>query len=330
MTPPPARAFQARILHALAGGEGALSSIQTARLADDVDPRRAAEALEELEESGLVGVDEGGIVRRGWRGSPLDAQDVASRLRTRGLGRPLEIHAVVGSTNDLVLDRAVHGAPPGLVVAAELQTAGRGRRGRTFESLPGLGLWSTTLLPAPDDPAAAPRLSIVAAIAVAESIEDLTDASPVVKWPNDVRLSGRKVCGVLVEARSRGRALFPVAGIGINVHHLPADFPPELRGTAASVEEITGVAVARGALLAAMLSRLEDLLDRERSGRLELAAVFAPRDETLGRDVVLETDAGRWEGRGAGLAADGALRLDVPGRGTMEFHAGEATVRAVA
>lgn len=312
------REAQAGVLHALAAAGGALPE---ARLA-------AGEAvLADLVAARLVTRGDGRLAL-GPRGSPLSAADVTRRLRTRTLGRPLEIHAALGSSNDAVLERAAAGAAPGLVIGAELQTAARGRRGRSFDARPGLGLWISALLPAPEDPAAAPRLSLLVALAVADAVEEVAGVPAGLKWPNDVRLSGRKVCGVLVEARSRGRALWPVAGIGMNVHHADDDFPPELAGTAISVEAAAGQRVQRGALLAALLGRLEERLDASRPGGADLAAAWAPRDELAGRDVVVERDEDVLEGRGAGVAPDGSLLVEVPGRGTVAVRAGLARVRA--
>jgi BirA family biotin operon repressor/biotin-[acetyl-CoA-carboxylase] ligase len=318
-------AARARVLHALAQAGGAVSLRALAR---QTAPPDLTAAIAELERAALVETGSDGVVRAGSRGSLLSAADVLGRLRTRRLGRMLEVHAVLGSTNDEAFARSAGGGPPGLTICAELQTAGRGRRGRTFESAPGLGLWCSVVLPVPADPSSAPRLSLAAGLAVCAAVEASAGVRPAVKWPNDVRLSGRKVCGVLVEARSSGASFFAVAGIGINVHHRQEDFPEELRGIAAGLEAMTARGVSRGGLLANLLEALETRLDEEAAGRLDLPSAFAPYDELAGRDVVVETPAGPREGRGAGIARDGALLLSVPGAGTLALSAGDATIRS--
>lgn len=320
------REIQAGILHALGAAGGTLPEA-AAVAAADADEDRCEAAIEDLAAAGLV-TRGAGRVTIGPRGSALSAADVERRLRTRLLGRPVEVVAVLGSSNDAVLERAAAGAAPGLVLGAELQTAARGRRGRSFDARPGLGLWTSTLLPAPGDPAQAPRLSLLVALAVAEALEETAGIPAGLKWPNDVRLRGRKACGVLVEARSRGRALWPVAGIGINVHHRDDEFPADLAGSAVSVESAAGRPVERAALLAAVLGRLEERLDRERAGGVRLESEWSARDELAGRDLVVERDDDVLEGRGAGIAPDGSLRVDVPGRGTVAVRAGLARVRA--
>jgi len=313
----------AELLRALGARGGA---VPLAAAAPTVPADRLEAALAALSDRGLAELGPDGVLRAGPRGSLLSEPEVERNLRTARFGRPLEIRAAVGSTNDEVMARAVAGAAPGLVIAAELQTGGRGRHGRTFDSRPGLGLWSTTLLPAPADPGAAPRLSLLAALAVAEASAELTGCDVGLKWPNDVRIGGRKVCGVLVEARSIGRALHVVAGIGWNIHHAPEDFPPALRDTAASLESASGRHVERSAALARMLERLEAIVEEERAGGVDLPARFAAHDDLRDREVRLESADGAEAGVARGVDDAGRLLLDVPGRGIVTIRSAGAAL----
>ncbi|HMB69217.1 MAG TPA: biotin--[acetyl-CoA-carboxylase] ligase, partial [bacterium] len=206
-------------------------------------------------------------------------------------------------------------------------TEGRGRRGRRFDSRPGLGVWSTTHLDAPPDPADAPRLSLVAALAVAAAVEELGGVRPALKWPNDVLLRGRKVCGVLVEARSVGGRVYPVAGIGLNVHHRAEDFPPEIRDLAGGLEEIGGRRQDRSRVLATVLRRLEEVLEEDRAGALDLPARFGALDALRDRPVELRERDGVRTGVARGIDAEGRLRLEADGRVTP-VRGGEVTLRA--
>jgi BirA family biotin operon repressor/biotin-[acetyl-CoA-carboxylase] ligase len=313
--------YPARVLHALAEAGGELPVAALEGVVHEDIRAMVIRALEDLVE---LGAD--GVLRPGPNGSLLSVRDVEARLTTRWLGRPLEIRAEVGSTNDVVLERADAGAEPGLVVVAERQCRGRGRQGRAFDSTTGLGLWSSSLLPAPAHPSLAPRLSLVAGLAVAAAVEDVAGVRPALKWPNDVRLDGRKICGILVEARTVAGRVFPVAGIGLNVHHSPDDFPPELRDGAGSVEMACGRRTERAVLLAALLARLEELVEEEAAGRLDLPARFAACDEWAGRRVRVRTADADLTGHALGVAEDGALRLDVPGQGIVRLRSGEATL----
>ncbi len=322
------RDIQARLMRRLACAGGALPVADA--LSELPSGGEAIEGgLADLERAGLVGLGPDGIVRVGARGSLLIAADVA-RHRSKGfLGNPLEIEAAVASTNDLVLERAVAGAAPGLVVAAELQTSGRGRRGRFFDSAPGLGLWFSVLLEEPVDAASAPRVALVAGLAVAEAIEAETGASPRLKWPNDVRISGRKVCGILVEARTVGRRIFPVAGIGVNVHHRSDEFPPDLREVAGSVESTTGVRPDRARLLGRILDRLEVRMADDAAGGLDLPALFAPRDDLEGREIEVHEGDAVTRGTACGLDGTGRLRVRLADGEMVALHGGEASLRPV-
>jgi len=259
-------------------------------------------------------------------GSALSGPDV-ERLRRDGvLGRRTEVLESVGSTNDAVFERAAAGAEPGLVVCAEEQTAGRGRLGRSFDSRPGLGIWASVLLEPPSDPEDTPRLSLLAGLAVAAAVEAETGAVCGLKWPNDVLVAGRKVCGILVEARTVAGRTIPVAGIGINVHHRGEDFPPELRERAGSLESTTGRRIDRTRLLARLLGELETFLEADRGRRLDLPTRWAERDELSGREVAVRGAGTNVRGRAIGIAGDGSLLLRVPGEGTRAIRSGEVTV----
>jgi BirA family biotin operon repressor/biotin-[acetyl-CoA-carboxylase] ligase len=163
-------------------------------------------------------------------------------VTTSFLDVPLERHASLPSTNDEALRRAEEGAPSGLVVFAETQTAGRGRQGRSWNDVSGASLaFSAVLRPTIPLPQY-PLLAIAMACAVAEAGEELTGKPFTVKWPNDVLLDGRKVCGILAESRVPSMARVPggtglalVVGAGVNVNHREDDFPAELRERAGSL-----------------------------------------------------------------------------------------------
>ena len=145
-------------------------------------------------------------------------------------------YETVGSTNTELMALARQGAAEGTVVLARQQTAGRGRMGRSFQSPAGLGLYGSVLLrSSPED---APRIPALAATAVRRAIRRSCGLSCGIKWPNDLVLSGRKVCGILAEALPGPEgSLWVVVGIGINVCQRREDFLPELRETAERRQE---------------------------------------------------------------------------------------------
>lgn len=173
----------------------------------------------------------------------------------------------IGSTNDVVSAMAAAGAREGLVVIADAQTAGRGRRGHTWFSPPGAGLYVSLLLTpgrAGSDPARATALlTLAAGVALAQGVEAATGLVADLKWPNDLLVGRRKLAGILAEGLTGGEdGLQVVLGFGINVS--PAAYPPDVSGRATSLETELGRPVDRGLVcahtLAALSARYDDLL----------------------------------------------------------------------
>jgi len=197
-------------------------------------------------------------------------------------------------------------------VVADLQTAGRGRRGRTWISPAGVNL----LFSVAWRPAIAPRVAGLlggsAALAVRDACAALVpDAGLAVRWPNDlVDAEGRKVAGLLVETALEGGELTEaVVGIGINVNWLPAEMPREIGGSATSLRVLLGSPIDRVALLGSVLSALDAEM-----GALERGESPLPRVRAVswldGRQVEVDTGAATIAGRVAGIADDGSLLLD--------------------
>jgi BirA family biotin operon repressor/biotin-[acetyl-CoA-carboxylase] ligase len=237
------------------------------------------------------------------------------RLSTRWLGRAFEWHAACTSTNDLAAERARAGAPTGLVVAADAQTSGRGRLGRTWHSPADENLYLSILLRPRRPPPEIPPLTLLVGGAVAGALAKLGIA-PRLKWPNDVELveetgRRRKVAGILTEMASAGAsALYVVVGVGLNVNGL--EFPPELADRATSLRRALGQKIDRLDLLASVLNVLEPLYeDFERRGPAAAVAAFEAHAAFPARCRVTAPGhpGDRLEGVALGVDADGALRL---------------------
>lgn len=212
-----------------------------------------------------------GLRARGWqikaatnRGYMLEGSDVlslegiSSALKTRGL--ELKVFGSLGSTNTELRRLAEEGAPEGTVVIAGMQTAGKGRMGRSFFSPSDTGLYLSLLLRPKLAAEEAVSLTTAAAVAVAGAIGDVTGKRADIKWVNDVYLEGRKVCGILTEAvfgMELGGLEYAVLGIGVNVYTPEGGFPEELRDIAGAVagERETSL---RNRLAAAILDRFMD------------------------------------------------------------------------
>jgi len=237
------------------------------------------------------------------------------------LGSPARHLGTVGSTMDEAARWASEGAPHGALVVAEAQAAGRGRHGRTWAGAPGQSLLFTLVLHPTLPPDRAGLVPLAAGVAVAEAVAGL-GVEATLKWPNDVRVGGRKLAGVLVEARAR-RVL---VGVGMNVGQ--AGFPPEIAEAATSLRLETGQPVDRLAPLSPILERLAERLAEAETQPAALIAAVAARMEGLGSTVdVRDPATGQPLHRGIvlGLAPDGALRLAAEA-GEVAVYAGEVTL----
>ena len=177
-------------------------------------------------------------------------------LETSPLGQPLIELAEATSTNDVLRELAGQGAAEGTTVVALQQSHGRGRQHRPWHSPPGQGLYLSVLMRPPWAAADSGALALLAGVAVASALQQLGVREVKLKWPNDVLAGGKKICGVLIEPALKGGQIeFAVVGIGVNVRHGVADFPPDLRGTATSCA-LAGVDVTLAQVRAAVLGAL--------------------------------------------------------------------------
>jgi BirA family biotin operon repressor/biotin-[acetyl-CoA-carboxylase] ligase len=228
------------------------------------------------------------------------------------IGAPRVHHRVANSTNQRAKELAARGAPHGTLVTADEQTAGRGRQGRAWVAPAGTALLMSLVVRELDG--RTPLLPLAAAVAVCEAVESLVPASCAIKWPNDVWIDGRKVCGILVEGRpAEGWA---VVGIGLNVGMASESFPPELRDTATSLLAAAGTAPSVQDALDSTLAALDRRL---RTPAGVLLDAWRGRDALRGRHV-------RWsdgQGVAAGIDDTGALLVDTDAGARVALDAGE-------
>jgi BirA family biotin operon repressor/biotin-[acetyl-CoA-carboxylase] ligase len=222
---------------------------------------------------------------------------------------------------------AAGGAAEGTVAGADGQSAGRGRRGRTWYSKPGDDLLVSVVLRPPEE--AAGRLSMLAGLAAARAVDRLTGRRSTIKWPNDVRVDGRKICGVLVESAAEGRRIGAVAGFGLNVNFDPSAWP-QLSSSATSLALLAGGSRSRVEALRALLGELNELheLDGQPDPPDQLRRAWSKRIDTIGQRVVLLAGSELVQGSAEGVDDDGALLVRRDGGDTVAFSAGEVTVQS--
>ncbi len=236
---------------------------------------------------------------------PLDVAAVEAAVASLALGHPLIYHQAITSTNTEAMTLARAGAAEGTLVTTDDQTAGRGRMGRAWMALPNEQLALSLLL----YPSFPPHYLVMAsALAVAEAIEAATELRPGIKWPNDVLVEGRKVCGILIETS----AAIAVLGIGINVNGSLAGHP-ELAARAITLADALGHPVAREPLLIELLHRLDGLYATLQRGgeqaRRQLREAWRARLVTLGQHVIVQQVGHALAGTATDVDESGALIL---------------------
>jgi len=245
-----------------------------------------------------------------------DLQWSGAGNRDRRLGRTVEFHASIGSTNDRAWELLRHGDESAAVVA-DLQTAGRGRRGRSWTSPPGVNLMVSVGIRPRIAVADAWQLGAATALAVLEACRlALPRSVPdelALKWPNDVvDEGGRKVAGLLIETSvSDDRVSEAVLGAGVNVNWRRAEMPAELVERATSLIDLGDGAIDRVALLSTYLGALGDEVRRFEEGRSPLERYRAASWLT-GREVSVSAGDRLVQGRVQGIASDGSLELKTP------------------
>jgi BirA family biotin operon repressor/biotin-[acetyl-CoA-carboxylase] ligase len=224
--------------------------------------------------------------------------------------------AVTGSTNADLLEAARAGAPEGVVLVADHQTAGRGRAGRRWVAPPGSSLLVSVLLRPPAGVPHAHHLTAVVAVAASDACWEATGVRPRLKWPNDLVVDDRKLAGVLAESVAAGGRLDAVVvGLGLNVNW-PAALPEELAGTATALNHLTGAAVDRRDLLVRFLVRLDEHYGAlcEPGGWRGVVLNERRLSATLGRDVEVELPGGEVvRGRAVEIGDDGTLLVEEAG-----------------
>ena len=260
-----------------------------------------------------------------------------SQPATRLLGRPLHFFDTIDSTNTSAARLAREDAAEGTVVIADAQTGGKGRLGRNWVSPPGVNLYLSVILRPRKPTSAAPQLSLLAAVAVAETIVQQTQLAPAIKWPNDVLVSGKKVCGILTEMQASGPQLRSViVGIGVNINAPLSSFPEELQDKASSLFLRCGEPVDRAAFAVSLLAHLEKLyvLWLEKGFPVVGAAWEGYASELLGRSITVTAPEGIISGTARGIDRDGALLLETvlpegqarPSPRVQRILAGDVTV----
>ena len=246
-----------RILELLRRQEGFLSGEDIGR---ELSITRAAvwKGIKKLREEGY---EIEAVTNRGYRLTNPETmnnkRELEQGLKTKTMGQSIYFYEETDTTNNRARELALEGAPEGTLVVAEKQTAGRGRRGKVWESPLGTGIWMSLVLRPQIMPVEASVLTLLCGLATAEAIEAETGLSAGIKWPNDILINGKKAVGILTEMDCEmSEVHFVIPGIGINVN--TTSFPPEIADIATSLYLECGKTVSRRRLVHKVLERLEE------------------------------------------------------------------------
>lgn len=316
-----------RILTALLEGE----VISGQALSEALGVTRAA-VWKQIEQLRALGFVVESVGRQGYRliscPDSLLEPVVRKGLSTKWAGCELHYFASIDSTNRFARAIAAEGAPHGTLVMADEQTAGRGRRGRGWISPAGEGVFMTLILRPQCHPSQMAQLSLHTALAVARAISRVTRLDARIKWPNDIVVSGRKVCGMLLEMNADEECVRDVvAGIGINVHQ--KEFAEEIRKSASSLDLLTGSFVCRAELVRAFLEEFEAVEAIVQEGGEAFMAAYRASSATLGQRVQVVGLSETFVGTALSVTDSGSLIVEDESGRVREVLAADVSVRGL-
>lgn len=242
----------------------------------------------------------------------------------------VKVYKEIGTTNDEAKRLAREGEAENLVVLAERQTAGKGRRGRSFYSMGPEGVYMSLLLRPKLAFQDALKITTMTAVAVSRAIEKNCDVEVGIKWVNDLFIHGKKMCGILTEAGidfETGDLEYAVVGIGVNV--LKCDFPEELRGIVTTLEDESGQQISRSKLTADILREMHDLyreLGRNEDSVPSYHEEYVNRSIVLGKEVMVHAGAQTYPAKAVGIDKNVGLIVETP-EGRKVLDSGEVSVR---
>lgn len=260
----------------------------------------------------------------------LSKEELVSRIKTKWAGRQVVYYPKTGSTSLDAKRLAEEGAPHGTLVVANYQDAGKGRRGRSWDSPEGMNIYFSLLLKPDFSPEKASMLTLVMALSVAEAIEKESACTPYIKWPNDLVISGKKICGILTEMTLEEEYIQSIV-IGVGINLLQKEFPEEMKHTATSILLETGTGPVRSSMIVNVMEAFEAnyQIFLEDLSLVNLKEAYEKRLVNLGKVVKIIDPKGEWCGKALGINSQGELLVEKEDGTTMNIYAGEVSVRGV-
>jgi BirA family biotin operon repressor/biotin-[acetyl-CoA-carboxylase] ligase len=262
----------------------------------------------------------------------LQPQEMKGNINTEVIGQNLTFFEQVDSTNLYAKRIAEGGFLDGTVIMADEQLNGRGRMGRTWVSPKGKGIWMSIMLKPKINPADASKVTLLAACAVCRAIEEISGLYTKIKWPNDIVLNGKKLCGILTEMSAEIDGInYLIIGIGVNVNIDLDDFPKELQEIATSIKIEKGDKVIRKELAAAIINNFE----RYYKGFIKTGSIkdyineYKERSAVLSKEVIVTSSTLELRGTVVDISEEGQLQLELYDGSIKEIISGEVSVRGL-
>lgn len=285
-------------------------------IADEFGLSRTAiwKYIKELEEQGY---EIGSQRKKGYY--LIEAPDLVNQgniteyLTTERYGRTIKYFDTVPTTQTIAHEEAQNGADDGTLIIAEEQTAGKGRLARPWTSQANRGIWMSLIIRPDLAPQHAPQLTLVAAVAIVRAIEEVAEIQPIIKWPNDILINGKKVTGILTELQADpDRVKAVILGMGINANQKQTDFPEELQTIATSLRMEKGEKIDRAQLVASILRYLEQYTDLYvEKGFAPIKILWESYAAITGKRITATMVRETVEGIALGISHDGMLELQL-------------------
>ncbi|MCE5214686.1 MAG: biotin--[acetyl-CoA-carboxylase] ligase [Methanobacterium sp.] len=315
---------QNQILKLLYNGKGEFITSKEIESHTGFSKKQIDDYIQILKEEGYI-IDES---ESGYHlsGTPniLLPYEIKKNLRTKYLGKNIYFYKEVDSTNDVARKLADEGAAEGTIVIAESQRSGKGRRGKKWIS-PSGGVWMTIILRPDVEPNKAPQLTLVAGVAVAETLDQECGLDIGIKWPNDILIGDKKVSGILTEVKTDGGIVdYALVGIGIDLNMDINIFPPEIRGGATSLKAELDREIKGAELVQRFLQRFEYYYGEFKEGNFrDILKQWRRLSSTIGTYVEVHKKGRTVYGEAVGVNKDGKLILEMDDGSLRKIISGE-------
>jgi len=258
----------------------------------------------------------------------LNPETLKEKLAGQCIGHEIHYFEETGSTNDDAFRSGMAGAPEGTVVLAESQRTGKGRMQRVWHSPPGINIYTSIILRPSFETARATQIPIAAGVAVAETLNPYCGGRAELKWPNDVLIGGKKVCGILAQMKTTDSGIdFVVVGIGINVNLHADQLPNDIKDIATSLAIESGHDLPRSEVIIRLYENLTKWYKNlQNCGFAQVRQAWLDLTPMIGKTVQVMFHREAVSGTACGLDEDGSLVLQTDGNQTLRISAGDATI----